>query len=105
MARRPSPGRPSGQYTQAVRLFRLHQLLDTAPDGMRIDDIARELGVTPRSIRRDLKALELAQTEIEHVDVAEERRVRIRRTARTAETIRLTRFQRFSLAAVRQMID
>ena len=63
MPRKPSPGRPSGQYTQAVRLFRLFQLLEASPEGVRIDDAARELGVTARSIRRDLKALELANTE------------------------------------------
>jgi hypothetical protein len=44
MPRRPSPGRPAGQYTQAVRLFRLHQLLEAVAEGMRIDDAARELG-------------------------------------------------------------
>lgn len=105
MPRRPSPGRPAGQYTQAVRLFRLQQLLEASPEGMRLEDVAQELGVTARSIRRDLKALEVAQTEIEHVDTEGERRVRIKRTPRTQDTIKLTRFQRFSLSAVRQMID
>ena len=105
MARRPSPGRPAGQYTQAVRLFRLHQLLEASPEGVRIEEAARELGVTARSIRRDLKALEVASTEIEHVDVDGERRVRRVRTGRTTEPIRLTRFQRYSLAAVRRVFD
>jgi len=105
MPRKPSPGRPSGQYTQAVRLFRLFQLLEASPEGVRIDDAARELGVTARSIRRDLKALELANTEIEHVDVDGERRVRRMRTGRTTEPIRLTRYQRYSLAAVRRVFD
>lgn len=105
MPRKPSPGRPSGQYTQAVRLFRLFQLLEASPEGVRIDDAARELGVTARSIRRDLKALELSGTEIEHADVDGERRVRRIRTGRTTEPIRLTRFQRYSLAAVRRVFD
>jgi len=105
MPRKPSPGRPSGQYTQAVRLFRLFQLLEASPEGVRIDDAARELGVTARSIRRDLKALELANTEIEHIDVDGERRVRRMRTGRTTEPIRLTRYQRYSLAAVRRVFD
>lgn len=105
MARRPSPGRPAGQYTQAVRLFQLHQLLEASPEGARIDDLARELGVTPRSIRRDLKALESAQIEIESFDFNAERRVRLARTGRSTEPIRMTRFQRYSLAAVRRVFD
>lgn len=105
MPRRPSPGRPAGQYTQAVRLFRLHQLLESTPEGIRIDDAGRELEVTARSIRRDLKALEAAGIELEHVDVVGERRVRRTRSARNTEPIRLTRFQRYSLAAVRRVFD
>ena len=105
MPRRPSPGRPAGQYTQAVRLFRLHQLLESAPEGIRIDDAGRELEVTARSIRRDLKALEAAGFELEHVDVDGERRVRRARSARNMEPIRLTRFQRYSLSAVRRVFD
>jgi hypothetical protein len=61
--------------------------------------------VTARSIRRDLKALEAAGFEIEHVDVDGERRVRRARTGRTTEPIRLTRYQRYSLAAVRRVFD
>ncbi|MBK8690755.1 MAG: WYL domain-containing protein [Deltaproteobacteria bacterium] len=105
MPRRPSPGRPSGQYTQAVRLFQLHQLLETNVEGVRIEEIARDLGVTPRSIRRDLKALETAGIELEAVDVAGERRVRVVRAGKATDPVRLTRYQRYSLAAVRRMFD
>ena len=105
MVRRPSPGRPAGQYTQAVRLFQLYHLLESSPEGVRIDDAARELRVTPRSIRRDLKALQSAQVELESVDVDSERRVRLARTGRGSEPIRMTRFQRYSLAAVRRVFD
>jgi len=105
MPRRPSSGRPAGQYTQAVRLFGLYKLLDSHPEGVRLDDAGRELGVTARSIRRDLKALEVAGVEIEHVDVGTERRVRRTRSLKSTEPIRLTRFQRYSLAAVRRVFD
>ena len=105
MARRPTPGRPSGQYTQAVRLFQLYHRLESAPDGMRIDDLAREMGVTSRSIRRDLKALEAAEQQLETVVVDDERRVRLARTGRSSEPIRMTRFQRYSLSAVRRVFD
>jgi predicted DNA-binding transcriptional regulator YafY len=105
MPRRPSSGRPAGQYTQAVRLFRLYQLLEASPEGVRLEEAARELGVTARSIRRDLKALEVAGVELEHVDLGTERRVRRTRSLKSTEPIKLTRFQRYSLAAVRRVFD
>jgi predicted DNA-binding transcriptional regulator YafY len=105
MVRRPSPGRPSGKYTQAIRLFQLYHRLESSPEGVRIDDLAREMDVTPRSIRRDLQALAAAELEIESVDVQGERRVRLARTGRSSEPIRMTRFQRYSLAAVRRVFD
>ena len=70
-----------------------------------IDALARELSVTPRSIRRDLKALSFAQLEIESVELNGERRVRLARTGRSSEPIRMTRFQSYSLAAVRRVFD
>ena len=105
MPRRPSPGRPTGQYTQAVRLFQLHQLLESNADGIRIEEIARDLGVTPRSIRRDLKALETAGIQLEAVDVTGERRIRVVRAGKATDPVRLTRYQRYSLSAVRRMFD
>ena len=105
MARRATPGRPSGKYTQALRLFDLHHRLEGAPEGLRIDDLARELEVTARSIRRDLKALQDAGIELESLQHGDERRLRLARTARGTEPIRMTRFQRYSLAAVRRVFD
>ncbi len=105
MPRRPSPGRPAGQYTQAVRLFQLHQLLESSVEGVRIEEIARDLGVTPRSIRRDLKALEAANIQLEAVDVEGERRIRVVRAGKATDPVRLTRYQRYSLSAVRRMFD
>ncbi len=80
-------------------------MLESASEGIGLEDLAQQLGVTLRSIRRDLKALGSAQIEIESVDVRGTRRVRIKRTPKTQDTIKLTRFQRFSLSAVRQMLD
>ncbi|MDP3277772.1 MAG: WYL domain-containing protein [Deltaproteobacteria bacterium] len=105
MVRRSSPGRPAGKYTQAVRLFQLYHRLENSPEGVRIDDIARELDVTPRSVRRDLKALQNAEIEVESIDNDGERRVRLARTGKTTEPIRMTRFQRYSLTAVRRAFD
>lgn len=105
MVRRSTPGRPTGKYTQAVRLFQLFHRLENSPEGVRIDDLARELDVTPRSVRRDLKALQGAEIELEAVDNEGERRVRLARTGKSTEPIRMTRFQRYSLAAVRRAFD
>lgn len=105
MVRRSTPGRPTGKYTQAVRLFQLFHRLENSPEGVRIDDLARELDVTPRSVRRDLKALQGAEIELESVDNDGERRVRLARTGKSTEPIRMTRFQRYSLAAVRRAFD
>jgi predicted DNA-binding transcriptional regulator YafY len=105
MVRRSTPGRPTGKYTQAVRLFQLFHRLENSPEGVRIDDLARELDVTPRSVRRDLKALQGAEIELENVDNDGERRVRLARTGKSTEPIRMTRFQRYSLAAVRRAFD
>ena len=105
MVRRSTPGRPTGKYTQAVRLFQLFHRLENSPEGVRIDDLARELDVTPRSVRRDLKALQGAEIELESVDNEGERRVRLARTGKSTEPIRMTRFQRYSLAAVRRAFD
>lgn len=105
MIRRSSPGRPTGKYTQAVRLFQLYHRLENSPEGVRIDDLAREFEVTSRSVRRDLKALQEASIELESINHDGERRVRLARTGKSTEPIRMTRFQRYSLAAVRRAFD
>src|SRR3954449_2784738 len=47
-------GRPRGPFTQHRRLDTLRALLQRHPGGLSIYDLARELGVTPRSLRRYL---------------------------------------------------
>jgi predicted DNA-binding transcriptional regulator YafY len=47
-------GRPRGPFTQHRRLDALRSLLQRHPKGMSIYDLSRELGVTPRSMRRYL---------------------------------------------------
>ena len=88
-----------------MRLFQLFHRLENSPEGVRIADLARELDVTPRSVRRDLKALQGAEIELESIDNDGERRVRLARTGKSTDPIRMTRFQRYSLAAVRRAFD
>jgi predicted DNA-binding transcriptional regulator YafY len=47
-------GRPRGPFTQHRRLDTLRALLQRHPKGLTIYELARELGVTPRSLRRYL---------------------------------------------------
>ncbi|HSN97874.1 MAG TPA: WYL domain-containing protein [Candidatus Nanopelagicales bacterium] len=51
---RASRGRPRGPFTQHRRLDALRTLLQKHPAGLTIYDLARELDVTPRSLRRYL---------------------------------------------------
>lgn len=51
-----SPGRPAGSYTQAGRLFELERLV-WAAGRITVTALARELGVSTRSVRRDLVVL------------------------------------------------
>lgn len=54
-SRRSAPGgRPRGQFTQHRRLDALRALLQRHPKGLTIYELAQELGVTPRSLRRYL---------------------------------------------------
>ena len=50
------PGRPSGCYTQAARVRRVEALL-WAHERVSLDELAAGVGVTPRTVRRDLDAL------------------------------------------------
>ncbi len=50
----PRRGRPKGSFTQARRLETLRALLVRHPKGLSLYDLARELHVTPRSMRRYL---------------------------------------------------
>ncbi|WP_245678514.1 helix-turn-helix transcriptional regulator [Chondromyces crocatus] len=53
-AKRAVRGRPRGPFTQHRRLDALRSLLQKHPAGLTIYDLARELDVTPRSLRRYL---------------------------------------------------
>jgi predicted DNA-binding transcriptional regulator YafY len=59
-------GRPRGPFTQHRRLDALRALLQRHPKGLTIYELSRELGVTPRSLRRYLtevrRELELVST-------------------------------------------
>lgn len=51
-------GRPKGHYTQYRRLSQLREMLENHPKGLSLDEVARKLHVTDRSVRRYLRELE-----------------------------------------------
>lgn len=56
--RGPKVGRPEGRFTQHRRLDRLRELLESEPRGLTLEDLARMLRVTQRSVRRYLLELD-----------------------------------------------
>jgi predicted DNA-binding transcriptional regulator YafY len=56
--RTPKVGRPEGRFTQHRRLDRLRDLLESEPRGLTLEELARMLRVTQRSVRRYLLELD-----------------------------------------------
>ncbi len=52
-------GRPSGRFTQHRRIDKLRELLEKNPRGITLYDMAASLKVTPRTMRRYLKEVQL----------------------------------------------
>ncbi len=56
--RPPKVGRPEGRFTQHRRIDKLRELLESEPRGLTLEDLARMLRVTQRSVRRYLLELD-----------------------------------------------
>ena len=56
--RAPKVGRPEGRFTQHRRLDKLRDLLESEPRGLTLEQLARLLRVTQRSVRRYLLELD-----------------------------------------------
>ena len=65
-------GRRAGSYSQGVRLLLLLERLRMHRTYTPLDALAAELEVSPRQLRRDLRAIEEAQFEVD-VDVVDGR--------------------------------
>jgi predicted DNA-binding transcriptional regulator YafY len=57
-ARTPKVGRPAGRFTQLRRIDQLRALLERAPIGVTLEEIASTLKITQRSARRYLRELD-----------------------------------------------
>lgn len=99
-------GRPPGSFTQHKRLDRLKQLLALHPNGLTLDELAAQLQVTTRSVRRYLKET-AKDLELERVPCRQQKTV-MRWRVRPSEVprqIRLRRTQAYAFLAARKLFE
>jgi predicted DNA-binding transcriptional regulator YafY len=92
-----------GDVGAVARALRLLDLLRGFKRGRLVEDLAAELGVSSRTVRRDLAELEAAGMEIERPTI--EGRAAARLVERAYSYIAITRRERFTLLAVRSVFD
>jgi predicted DNA-binding transcriptional regulator YafY len=97
------PGRKQGKYSQCVRVMRLAERLAGRKTGLRLTELAAELEVTERQIRRDLEALGEAGYDVDMHVV--EGRASVRLRDQSARALMVTRRERYTLLAVRHVFD
>jgi predicted DNA-binding transcriptional regulator YafY len=107
----PKAGRPEGHFTQHRRIDKLRELLESEPRGLTLDELARMLRVTQRSVRRYLLELD-GTTNPERYELLESIETtpggahlwRIRPGER-GRTVSLRRAQAYALLATRRALD
>lgn len=103
--RPPKLGRPKGQFTAHRKLDKLRELLEHHQAGLTLEEMARTLRVSQRSVRRYLKELEMT-TELESLETTPgaAHLWRIKPSER-ARTVALRRTQAYGLLALRRVLD
>lgn len=103
--RSPKLGRPKGQFTAHRKLDKLRELLEHHQAGLTLEELARTLRVSQRSVRRYLKELEMT-TELESLETTPGAAHiwRIKPSER-ARTVALRRTQAYGLLALRRVLD
>lgn len=110
--RKPSPavagarrGRPAGNFTQHRRFDRLRLLLEQHPKGLTIYEIASELHLTPRSVRRYMKEVG-KQYDLERIVARPGGAPRWRvRSGELPRKVELRRTQAYALLAARKLFE
>lgn len=92
-----------GDVGAVARALRLLDLLRGFKRGRLVADLAGELGVSSRTVRRDLAELEAAGMEVERPTI--DGRAAARLIERAHSYIAITRRERFTLLAVRSVFD
>jgi predicted DNA-binding transcriptional regulator YafY len=102
----PRPlGRPRGRFTQHRRLDKLRALLEHHPKGMTLYELARAVGVTPRSMRRYLKEVS-SELDLSPVPTRAGGPLRWRvRSGDLPRKIELRRTQAYAILAARRLFE
>jgi predicted DNA-binding transcriptional regulator YafY len=98
-------GRPRGPFTQHRRLDALRSLLQRHPKGLTIYDLARELGVTPRSLRRYLVEVRRDIDLISSVDKPGGARLWRLSPSEVPRKVEVRRTQAYALLAARRLFE
>lgn len=110
-SRGPKLGRPKGRFTQHRRLDRLRELLESAPLGLTLEEIASTLKITERSVRRYLRELDGTKPEerfelLEYVETRKGGPLRWRiKPSERGRSVALRRAQAYALLATRRALD
>jgi len=98
-------GRPRGRFTQHRRLDKLRSLLGQHPKGLTLYELAKSIGVTPRSMRRYLKEVS-HELELEPLPTRAGGALRWRvRSGELPRKIELRRTQAYAILAARRLFE
>ncbi len=100
-----SRGRPRGPFTQHRRIDALRALLQRHPKGLTIYELSRELGVTPRSLRRYLSEVRRELELICDVDKPGGTRLWRLSPSEIPRKIEVRRTQAYALLAARRLFE
>jgi predicted DNA-binding transcriptional regulator YafY len=98
-------GRPRGPFTQHRRLDTLRALLQRHPKGLTIYELARELNVTPRSLRRYLGEVKREIDLISSVDKPGGARLWRLAPSEVPRKVEVRRTQAYALLAARRLFE
>lgn len=98
-------GRPRGPFTQHRRLDALRALLQRHPKGLTIYELARDLGVTPRSLRRYLVEVKRDIDLISSVEKPGGARLWRLSPSEVPRKVEVRRTQAYALLAARRLFE
>jgi predicted DNA-binding transcriptional regulator YafY len=98
------PGRKKGEATQAVRMFRMLELIRSKRYGARYKELADAFGVDVRTVTRDLDALQSAGLPVVK-DRDEENHVVVKLDEPGPASLQLTVSECYALLATRRLFD
>jgi predicted DNA-binding transcriptional regulator YafY len=102
---RPKVGRPAGEFTQRRRYDHIRTLLENAPRGLTLYELAATLRITPRSVRRYLGELaEWTQLECVATEPGGANLWRIKPSER-GRSVALRRAQAYAILAARGALE